>query len=182
MNLPEKRDTANRVPPHAYAFWASFLHYSPFGTAISALRVTEEFTVLSDPLVQLQLFFFKVCEIRKVLCLWRRRWYHICIDELSRRTYIQEWQGPIFLPIFTSQTEHADSWTLYVRQLRESTASTSQFDQTTVMTELSTVLKHPAAALKMTRTTEACKIAQANAKARRGDMPTCDLCRSSDRS
>ena len=67
-------DRAGKVKNHVYAFWASFLFFSPFGKAIGRLKCVHEPVNLSNRTVELQRFFFKLCELRKACNLRRQKW------------------------------------------------------------------------------------------------------------
>ena len=72
--LPECRYDAGSCKAHEFAFWSAFLYCSDFGAAICALTVDEP-ELLQAEVVRMQRFFYKLCELRKASCVWRRKWY-----------------------------------------------------------------------------------------------------------
>ena len=184
-DLPESRGAVAKTPLHLFAFWGSFLFFSPFGDAVCNLTPAEEPAALGNIFVRLQRFFFKLCELRKATCEWRRRWREPWRLLEDRMQWVMQSEHVLVLPIFSSDSQ--DKWTTLLAAIKDAPTGAGQVpavsnadSRMTAKAGRVKVKKKPSAARRQVQA--AIDAVRTNARKRRselcGAMSQCPTCKS----
>ena len=80
-----------------------------------ALHCDNEPDFLRRPVVLLTRFFFRLCELRKVLRLWRRHWLEAWKSIDLRKEFTLGLKGAIEWPVWPGDTrKKKDAWSIFV--------------------------------------------------------------------
>ena len=157
LGVPLPTKPLNKTAGHLFGFWCSFLFFSPFGVAVDALGAAEAPPQLQSVVVRMQLFFYKICEVRKGACLWRRFWRDSYKDFGMRTEYVQRALEThrIVWPFWRHNVDPSeacedelcasnDAWSAFAEDLISRVGVASHAGQAVVQVTGASALKRPA--------------------------------------